>query len=345
MENHIQAAREIIATILAFSVIHYFYRYFYHLSLWDVVKWWTLNFYKVENIGAYAVGLFFGLLIYILTFSGFANTMYLGLFGEKQELVYLGHSKESTGVYYRLYDTSKILLSAYDVDIKYNFSFDTLLRPQLFKKDPGTTNTVGTKADRFSPLSFIGITCAMASILLAATGIFHPFAFKVYMANPTDIALPITNDPMIAFDHVIAQFHLTRGVFFLLVFGLFFCFLGFTWAAPGQKLGVRVESFPNSIRPGSVIHGIPNEIKPRLVRRKKSLSSNSSDYEWVDSGDRYVNFTFSEGFTRPVYVASLLTASDQHEVLSKVEDSLRSNTPMTVKIGEDLSIKIYLAKQ
>lgn len=345
MENSVQVVREVITTILAFSAIHYFYRYFYHLSLWDVAKWWVVNFYKVDNATAYAVGLFFGLLVYILTFSGFANALYLGLFGEKQELVYLGHSKESTGVYYARNDTSKTILSAYDVDIRYNFSFDTLLRPQFFKKDPGTTNTVGTKADQFTVFSFIGITCAILSIMLAAVGIFHPFAFQVYAASPPDIMLPITNGPMIAFDHVIAQFHLTRGIYFLLVFGLFFSFLGFRWAAPGQKLGVRVEAFPYSIKAGSVIHGIPNEIKPRMIRRKKSLSSNASDYEWVDSGDRYVNFTFSEGFSRPVYVGTIIQASDRHALLSKMEKNLNINMPVAVRIDDNLGIAIYREKQ
>lgn len=345
MENNIQTIREIITTILAFSVIHYLYCYFYHLSLWDVVKWWALNFYKVENVAAYAVGLFFGLLVYILTFSGFANTLYLGLFGEKQELVYLGHSKESTGVYYKRNDTNKTLLSAYDVDIKYNFSFDTLLRPQLFKKDAGTTNTVGTKADRFSLLSFIGITCAMASILLAATGIFHPFALKVYMANPTDIILPITDDPMIAFDHVIAQFHLTRGTFFLFVSGLFFCFLVFSWAAPGQKLGERIEALPYQIKPGSIIYGVPNEIKPRYIKRRKAASGNSVEYETLDSGDRYVNFVFTDGFTKPVYVATLLRANQRAELRDKIENNIQGNMPMGVKIDDNLEIAIYQKNQ
>jgi hypothetical protein len=341
MENNIQAIRETIIIILEFTTIHFFFRYFYHLSLWDVTKWWGLNFYNVDNLGAYAAGLFFCMLIYSMSFSGYLNTVYLGIFGENQELVYLGNSKQNIGVYHKRNDIKKELLSSYDVDITYNYSFDTLLRPQLFRKDRGTTSTVGTKANRFTLLNFIGITCAMISVLLATAIILHPFALKVYAVSPTDIALPITNDPLTTFDHIIAQFHLKRGIYILLIFGFLFGFLGFTLAAPGQKLGERVEALPYSIKPGSVIYGVPNEIKPKYIKHKKSTSSNSTDYETVDSGDRYVNFEFTEGFTRPVYVATLLRANQRDELQSKIENNIQGKIPMSVKIGDDLDIAIH----
>jgi hypothetical protein len=342
MENNIQTIRETIIIILALSAIHYFFRYFYHLSLWDVTRWWAFNFYKVDNLGAYAAGLFFCMLVYSMTFSGYINTVYLGLFGENQELVYLGHSKNNISVYYKRNDISKTLLSNYDVDITYNYSFDTLLRPQLFRKDRGTTNTVGTKANRFTLLSFIGITCAMISVLLATAIILHPFALKAYAASPTDITLPITNDPLTTFDHIIGQFHIKRGTYILLIFGFLFGFLGFVLAAPGQKHGARVEALPYSIKPGSVIHGVPNEIKPKYIKRRKATSKNSTDYETVDSGDRYVNFEFTEDFSRPVYVATLLHAGQRNELQSKVENNIKGKVPMRVIIGDDLDIDIYL---
>lgn len=65
----------------------------------------------------------------------------------------------------------------------------------------------------------------------------------------------------------------------------------------------------------------------------------------MDSGERYVNFTFSEGFSRPVYVATNMAASNRHEVLSKVEENRRTTTPMAVKIDEDPGIQIYREKQ
>jgi hypothetical protein len=343
MKNSTAVIREIINIILAFSVLHCFFRYFYHLSLWDVVRWWAFNFLKVENVGAYALSLFFGILVYLLIFSGFANTVYLGLFGEKQELVYLGNSQENTGAYYKRNDVHRTLLTGYDTEIVYNLSFDNLLRSQLFKKDSGTKNTVGTKNNRFTFLSYLSITCAMGFVLLAALGIFHTFAFQVYAANPTSVMLPHSEGAMVAFDSIIAHFHLTRGTYFLLTIALLLCFMGFAMAnmSSGNKPGRRVEVLPSTIRPDSVIQGIPVEIKPLFVQRRRALSSSSSiDYEWVDSGDRYVNFKFSERFTQPVYVAAIIQAEDRRDLIGEVKENLSYNKPMNVKVGEYLNITI-----
>jgi|GEM_PF-3688262 len=344
MKNHAEIIRHAITIILAFSVIHYFFRSFYHLSLWEVVRWWTFNFFRVEKAGGYALGLFFGLLAYIATFYGFTNILYLGLFGEEQMLIYLGNSKQNTSVYYKQGDVRKTLLTGYDTEIDYNFSFENLLRPQIFQKDPGQESTVGTKKNRFTFLSVLAISCAMGSILLAALGVFHTFAFKVYETYPTSLPLADGEGALAALDSIIAHFHLTRGTYFLLIIVLLLCFIGFTMtnAYLGNEPKKRVEILPSSIRPDSVIQGDPVEIKPRLVRRSKPISSDSSrnEFEWVDSGDRYVNFRFSEGFTQPVYVTAIVHAEERDDMLGKVTENLRNGMPMSVKIGEHLNITI-----
>jgi hypothetical protein len=347
MKISAKGIREFITIILAFAVIHYFFQYFYHLSLWEVVEWWTCNFFKVEDAVGYALSLFFGTLLYILAFFGFANTFYLGVFGQNQVLVYLGNCKKNTGAYYKLNDVRKSLLTAYDAENEYNFSFENLLKPQSFKKDFGAKNSVGTKDDRFTLFSFLALTCIMGSILLADLGVFHSFAFQVWKTQPTNAALPFAIDAQSAFDYILKHFHLSRGSYILLILSLLFCFIGFSIANTftAKKLGHPVEVLPSSIHPNAIIKGVPLEIKPRFVKSTKPSPNTSGDeHELVDSGDRYVNFEFSEGFNHPVYVTAIVHPKRRQGILEEVEKHLKANMPMNLKIGKRLNITICQTK-
>ncbi|MFK5949308.1 MAG: hypothetical protein QM500_11135 [Methylococcales bacterium] len=130
--------------------------------------------------------------------------------GEKQELVYNSQCNESTAVYYGFYDINKQPFSGYDIEKSYNFSFDNLYRSQIFRKDPGSTDNIGTKANRFHIFSYLSVTIGLLVFCMAGSAIYNTFIYPVYISAPTDVNLSF-DCAQNAFDQIISGFQLSRG--------------------------------------------------------------------------------------------------------------------------------------
>ena len=202
MTNFFITLQATLSLASPFLFLHFFSNYFYRLSLWDVVRWWSNNYSDVNNSSFYFIGLIFIALFIFFTFSGLLNILLLGLFGEKQEMVYLGNSKQNTAVYYDINDNLKKPVSNYEMDNEYNFTFDSLNRSQSFIKTPGSTDSVGTKSNRFHILSITAVILGVIVFSMAGAAFFNAFVYPVYLANPTDVILP-TDGAEIAFDSII----------------------------------------------------------------------------------------------------------------------------------------------
>lgn len=337
MANFFTVIHLAFSLVSPFLLLHFLSQYYYNLSLWDIVRWWSGNYSNVNDAGFYFIGLFFIYILIFLTFSAFINILYLGLFGEKQDLVYLGHSKQSTAVYYNINDVEKKLITAHDSIIKYNYSFDDLYRAQTFIKDPGLENSAGTKSNNFHILGLLAVCVGVIVFTLAGAAFFNVFVYPVYHANPTDVNLP-TEGAEIAFDSILARYNLTQEWYYGSVFVLLFVWVGFMLATPKNKLSAPVIPLPTYIRSVEIIEGIPNEIKIHYIKVPRSGDSDS--YDKVDSGKRYITFEFIKGFTHVVYVTTLIDKNKQPELVEKIEHKINHKLPMTVIINDDLSIKI-----
>ena len=265
------------------------------------------------------------------------NVFFLGLVGEKQEMVYLGHSKQSTAVYYNITDPEKKPIPTYDVDRLYNYSFDRLYRSQIFKKDPGSVNTVGTKANRFNLFSVLSVTVGLVLYTMLGAAVFNVYVYPVYISGPAELNLP-TDGSQISFDSIIAQYGLSRGWFYGLMLILLFLWLGFAIANPANKVSAPLSPLPAGIKPKSVIYGTPVEIEIRYIERRSTTGR--KEYETVDSGERYINFVFNHSFAHNVYVATLISLSSHKNQITDIESTITTGGRMRLVIENDLTISI-----
>ncbi|RDH83850.1 MAG: hypothetical protein DIZ80_06865 [endosymbiont of Galathealinum brachiosum] len=329
-------SRSIIILLFPFVVLHYYSAHYYHLPLWSVVKWWGLNITKVNNAFPLFLGLFFTLLVNYLSVSGLVNILSLSISSEQQDLVYLGHMNENKAAYYDNDDLSKQVITGYDTEKVYNFSFNDLYRSQTFLKDEGSEG-VGTKANRLHILSFVSSIIGVIAFTLTTIIIFNVFIHTAYTANPTDVILP-TKDALSSFDTIALNFNFTRGGYFLLMGGLILTWLGFSMATPKNNISEPLFNLPAYITTNKTITGIPNEIHIRYVKERRTTDSNS--YDTVDSGERYVNFEFTKGFNHTVYVTTLIDLDTHANQLEEINRNISSNNAMTLSLDKDLHISI-----
>jgi len=337
MQNLILTIRHFISLAFPFVFLHFYASYFYHLSLWDITKWWVLNFSKVDHVGVYILGLFFIVLVLSLSFSGFMNVLFLGLVGDKQELVYLGHKSESTGVYYEINDIDKKVISGYDVDKMYNTTFNNIYRSQVFKKDPVSKNNIGTKANRFHIYSVFSVTVGLLVFSLAGAVILNACVYPVYISNPTDTVLPLTG-AQDAFDVIINKYDLSKGWFYGFMLILLFVWLGLIILIPKNNNSDLLMPLPTYIKDKAIIEGIPNELQIRYIERLRNNSLN--EYETVDSGERFVNFEFTKGFSHTVYVVTIIDMATHADLVGVIEQNIMYKKPMLLTVDEHRGITL-----
>lgn len=336
MSEIVTYSKMILTLLLPFVVLHFYSMHYYHLPLWDVVKWWALNITKVDNALPLFLGLFFSLLVYYLSVSGLVNILVLSVSGEKQNLVYLGHANENKAVYYDKDDLSKKIITGYDVEKTYNFSFNNLYTTQTFLKDKGSDG-VGTKENRLHLLSFASSIIGFIAFTLTTIIIFNIFIHTAYVANPTDVILPV-KDALSAFDTIALNFQLTRSGYFLLMGGLILLWLGFSIATPKNKVSKPLYSLPTDITSKSSIMGVPVEISTRYVKERRTTDSNS--YDNVDSGERFVNFKFTKAFQDTVYVTTLIDLDTHANQIDEIYLNIKEKRSMELNLNEDYTITL-----
>lgn len=339
MNNILAYARPILSALFPFIVLHYYSLYAYQLSLWDITRWWFSNAGKVENFGAYLLGMFFSFIVLSMSFSGFVNTFYLSLTGKNHELIYLGHHKESQALYYKINDVSKTPLSGYDVDQKYNFSFDPLFRSQIFKLDPLMPDSIGTKSNRFKLAGFISVILSIILFLMVFLPYFNALGHAVYIATGRDTGLN-TESAMLAYEQIIARLNFSKGLYYGLIPLLLFSWMASVVAMSKNTMSERLISLPHSISPGNIVQGIPVAMNVRYVERKRFPESSSNQYETVDSGDRYVIFKFTQGFSQPVYVTTIINSTSHPKSINTIKKKLTAHEFVSVLIDESLEMTL-----
>lgn len=337
MDNLFAYIRPALSAVFPFIFLHYFAHYFYQLSLLDIARWWFSNFSKVNSAGAYVMGLFFAWLVLAMSFSAFMNTFYLSVVGNNQELVYLGHDKENSASYYRLHDFNKQVITGYDAETPYNFSFNTLYRSQMFKADPLMPDSIGTKSSSFSFIAFISVILSLVTFTLMFLPVFNVLVHMVYKTMPTPVNIP-TEGASLAFEYIIGRYHISKAVYFVMIPILLFSWMGSVVAMSKNTVSDPVLLLPSYIQPGATITAFPVEMSIRYERRERSTKKN--DYITEDSGDRYINMRFERGFKHPVYVAAIINVNTHAAQLAEIERKVRQKQPFDVLVNDDLGISI-----
>ena len=333
MWNCISYIKEIIFWSLPFYFLHLYIKSVYHISLGQLVSWWAKNFSHTESSTAIIVSFILIFLLFCLPFTSLMNSFYLGLFGEKQTLVYLGNSSASNSMYYKEYDFKKSTFEGYNIDQSYNFSFKGVNKLKYFIKDPGTNNIVGQKNKRLHPTAILSTFFFMVFFLLPALGVIHALTYPMYIdLNGSNAYFHGAAGK--AFEIVLLDFKITKGISVFILFGGLFMALFFSGKMPDEKDSLPITPIPSHIKPYENISGTPIEINI-LYDKKTNDDGSTTTY---DSGYRNVIFKFDKGFKSSVYVTLNFDTKAYPELKEKIESNIASRIEMILVIDENLGL-------
>ena len=335
MWNYISYLKEIIIWSLPFYALHIYLEKIYHISLGQLFFWWTKNFSNTESSTAIIVSFILIFLLFSLPFTSLINSFYLTLFGEKQTLIYLGNPSANTSMYYKKTDSSKTPFQGYNIDKKYSFSFNELNKPKYFIKDPGTENVVGQKNKRLHATAIISTFFFMIFLLLPALGVIHALAYPMYIdINGTSSYLG--GDTMKAFELILLNFKITKGLSVLILFGGLFLGMYFGGKMPNDKNTLAVTPIPSSIKQGNNITAMPIEVNIHYETRRNSDDTTST----YDSGFRHAIFRFDKGFDPSVYLTFYFDSTANPKPEEKINSNIDNKVMMNLVINEDLGIRL-----
>lgn len=333
MWNIISYIKEIIIWSLPFYALHIYLKNTYHISLGQILVWWPKNFSNIESSTAIIVSFIFIFILFCLPITSLMNSFYLNLFGEKQTLIYLGNSSESTSVYYKNHDLKKKAFEGYNIDQAYNFSFNDINKSKNFIKDPGTTSIVGQKNKRLHITAVLSTFFFMMFFLIPVLGAIHAFSYPMYI----DLNVGSENlqgEAFKAFETILLNFKVTKGYSVIILFGSLFLALFFSANIPDDKNSSRITPLPSYIKVGNKLDAVPIEIN--IAYSKKTNDDGSTTT--YDSGFRNAIFKFDKGFSPSVYVALHFDGNKSSVKEDEIRDNINSKTKINLVIDDDLQL-------
>lgn len=334
MWNMFSYLKEIILWSLPFYALHIYIKSIYHVSLGQLLLWWTKNFSDTESSTAIIISFILIFLLFSLPVTSLMNSLYLSLFGEKQTLVYLGNPSSSISMYYKVNDISKTPFQGYNVDKKYSFSFNELNKLKYFIKDPGTENIVGQKNKRLHATAIISTFFFMIFLLLPALGVVHAFAYPMYVDLNGENAY-LHGEAMKAFEIVLLDFKITKGLSVLILFGGLFLGIYFGGKMPDKKNSLPSTPVPSLIKEGKNISAMPIEVNIHYEDRTNSDNTTST----YDSGFRHAIFRFDKGFDPSVYLTIYFDTAAYPKLEDKISSNIDNQVRMNLVIDENLRIR------
>lgn len=335
MWNIISYIKEIIIWSLPFLFLHIYLKNVYQISFGQLLVWWFKNFTSADSSTAISISFILIFLLFCLPLTSLMNSFYLGLFGEKQTLVYLGNPSSSISMYYNISDISKRPFQGYNIDQKYNFKFTNLNKLKYFIKDPGTNNIVGQKNIRLHATAITSTFFFMIFFLLPVLGAIHAFSYPMYIDLHGETT-HLKGDVMKAFEIVLLDFKISKGLSALILFGGLILAMYFGGRMPDETSSLAVTPIPGFIKEGASIKGIPVEINIRYEEVKNNDGTTSTH----DSGFRYVIFRFDKGFNPSVYLTLYFDLENYPSLEDRIKSNIASKTEMPLAINEDLGVRL-----
>lgn len=334
MWNTILYFKEIILWSLPFYALHLYLNSIYQVSLGQLLVWWVKNFNNTDSSTAITLSFILIFMLFCLPFTSLINSFYLGLFGEKQTLVYLGNPSSSISMYYKETDASKTPFQGYNIDKKYSFSFNELNKLKYFIKDPGTVSIVGQSNKRLHATAITSTFFFMIFLLLPALGVIHALAYPMYIdINGTSSHL--NGEAIKAFEIVLLDFKISKGLSVLILFGGLFLGMYFGGKMPDDKNSLPVTPIPLSIKEGKNIIAMPLEVNVHYETRKNSDNTTST----YDSGVRHAIFRFDKEFDPSVYLTIYFDTAAYPKLEDKISSNIDNQVMMNLVIDGSLGVR------
>lgn len=336
MRTFLPSIKEIIIWLLPFVGLHFYLSAVYNQTLYGLASWWINNFSTTEDAYARVIAFTILFLLFSLPVTSLINTIFLGVLGKRQTLVFLGYSSKSVAMYYRLDDDNKTVFSGYDYEREFNYSFNDINRLQSFIKMPFAKNTTGIKKHHLHPNSIVSRIMFSVFLCLPALAVIHAIALPAYMPI-ANAELVLTGDSMASFDQVISIFYLDRNSSTALFFGSLFLAIFFSKKHQNDEAGKMLKALPENIAARNIITGKPLKIEHIF---DKQYDSFKKSYVTFDTGFRCVTFEFGDRFNPPVYVTFQFDKNKYPDLSDQVKANIKSAATMEMEVTGKLGLKV-----
>jgi hypothetical protein len=336
VRTYLPFIKEIIIWLLPFVGLHFYLNDIYNLTLYDLASWWVNNFSSTEDAFARVIAFTILFLLFSLPVTSLINTIFLGILGQRQTLVFLGYSSKNMAMYYLAEDSNRSVFSAYDIDREFNYSFNDVNRLQSFIRMPFAKNTAGIKKQHLHPYTFLSRIMFSVFLLLPALAAIHAVALPAYIPV-TNARIVLTGDSMASFDQVISLFYLDRPSATVLFFGSVILAMFFSKKIKNDETGKIVKLLPKNISARNVVVGRPLQIEPIYDKHYDQFKEKHVTY---DTGFRCVTFEFGDHFNPPVYVSFKFDKNRYPALSVQVKANIKSATTMEMEVTDNLSLKM-----
>lgn len=334
MWNIISYIKEIIIWSLPIYFLHLYIKSIYQVSLGQLIIWWGKNYTSTESSTAILITFLLIFLLFSLPLTSLVNSFYLGLFGTKQSLIYLGNSSANKSMYFKHFDTRKSPFAGFNIDNKYNYSFADLNKVKYFIKDPGTENIVGQKNKRLHPTAIISTFFFMTFLLFPALGVIHALIYPMYIDINGDNAV-LHGEVVKSFELVLLKFKISKGLSALILFSSLIMALYFSKQMPDEANRTAVTPLPAHIKANETISSYPVEINIAY----EEITRDDGTKTQVDSGFRDTIFRFDQGFEPSVYVTLNFDTREYPLLVDEITSHISDKKEMSLRLDEKLQLQ------
>jgi len=333
MASVVLVVKFIVVYLLPFYMIQLYLKYAYGVGAGTIAVWWVRNWGGLEHPGLALFFTFLALLFTISVTTGALNKVYLSVFGENHHLAYLGNDSKSSGRYIPVSDLNATPMKSLTPE-HYAYSFNPIYRVEEFRTDP-RRNSAGVRVHDFGAGQLISHFLALTFLYTFLICMLHIFAHPVSTAVASGGA-EVESASMDNLKTFLSQWNLTAGSLGAVFFGSLALAGPVIYLFHYADRGERVYPLPEFVVPGSKVKADPISVDKVLAQESKNRDRYDSLFD--DTGYRDVIFEFSEGFPKPVYVATRFYIYDHPGLQSKIEQHIEQDRPMTIEIQEHLRI-------
>lgn len=316
-------------------LIHRFLVHYYELPLGKLFSSIFKNFGVLEISPVLIIMSVIFLPLFLLPFGGFLNSVYLQVFGYKQELLYVGG--DTTQSYYvDLSSPERPVVSDLAHERASSFSY-------VYVKYPFVRDRLDAKyaGERNATMTFYGMlgkfVFAISGFLIVLTAMCA-YAAPVYqLYHPELQAASMLGAP---FDYFLSNIRLSWEQYWILLL-LSLPVSIVLLATTGGSAGSPHSSLPHFVKSGKIIQAYPQDISTVYIEERVKKFDR---YEWVEvaTTERDVALRFEEGFPYPIFLITRFDTEEFPEFESLIHNAIQNKELIPLLIQEDLTVQIQI---
>lgn len=324
--------------VLSFILNHYV-KYFYGFSLTNYLAW---VFSPKEDKSPSYKAIPFVLIIFIVSlffFSLFLNKVFIKLYAEQRDYIYLGNSGAFIAQYYQQDDHLNKLHIVTSPEIQYNNTFDNIGRIQTFLYDSTLTQDLGMTVSQFSIENLIVLLLITSTFMLILLGPLHavlkPMGGEFYKGDGHNFFHYQWNH---SFDALLKRRKASLAMWFILC--VLSLFVALFTGGPRQQFTDRAADLPLSIRDGQVLTAFPVEMEVIYETITVKGNDNKDTTKVIKTSRRYVTFKFNDIFDKSVFVTAIYDIKTAPVLEKLIIKNINAERKMNVVVNHDLGIDI-----